>query len=666
MTPKTIKFGGFQLRAGLLTGILLFILTLSSLPEQAYAQAAWPPFSYRMTPSYQEGKIIYNIRFSKQVEEGLTDVTIKIPLPEGTRFLEADAGSSTSANFDGKEVTFFTSVVHRSIRQAFVVEVIDPTVTIYTTHAWISWKGDLPGDYLTDDESIDITLQPLNWKAPPRSRLQLQASATVTNTDIIYAIYPKNVSNRRMWDLKITMRIPEGTQFLSAEASPPFVADFDGQDVSFSIIELARQAEVAPLRFRVSINQAQTSFLVTHAWATWKNVGRGVGQSINVEDEVRTADIVVQPQAPQLVVSDMAGDVPFGNYDLTSIALQEVLQGDEAALKIIFYTAQTLTDEPLEFTLWLDSDCRLDTGQSRRGIGADYRVVYTHKAGRARIDFRDEAEGRWRRKTNLNSLVGGKMITTWVPYDLIDNSKQICWVVQARNTTKEFNPNPPSDWLPHWQDLASGQYETVGTSAVNQLDASPSFYGIEGANSDEVAALGIQVNHSDDDAEENISTGQANLDSSDLELAIDGDSQQMVGIRFQNVSIPQGAFISNAYIEFETDEKRGSATQLTLYGQIADSAPSFMSCDSGCYDLSNRPKTTALVTWDNVPAWDKYNEKHHTPNLASIVQEIVDRDGWASGNSLVFLITGSGTRTAESYDGESKAAPLLHVEYATN
>ena len=55
-----------------------------------------------------------------------------------------------------------------------------------------------------------------------------------------------------------------------------------------------------------------------------------------------------------------------------------------------------------------------------------------------------------------------------------------------------------------------------------------------------------------------------------------------------------------------------------------------------------------------------------TPNLASIVQEVVNRTGWTSGNALMVLTTGSGERAAESYNGESAAAPLLHIEYVTN
>jgi hypothetical protein len=49
--------------------------------------------------------------------------------------------------------------------------------------------------------------------------------------------------------------------------------------------------------------------------------------------------------------------------------------------------------------------------------------------------------------------------------------------------------------------------------------------------------------------------------------------------------------------------------------------------------------------------------------MASVIQEIVNRPGWSSGNALMVIITGSGERVAESYDGDPDGAPLLHVVY---
>jgi hypothetical protein len=68
------------------------------------------------------------------------------------------------------------------------------------------------------------------------------------------------------------------------------------------------------------------------------------------------------------------------------------------------------------------------------------------------------------------------------------------------------------------------------------------------------------------------------------------------------------------------------------------------------------------------PDWTKIGDalaEERTSELKTIVQEIVSRPGWASGNALVIVLTGSGTRTASAYDFSAAEAPLLHVEYAT-
>ena len=99
-----------------------------------------------------------------------------------------------------------------------------------------------------------------------------------------------------------------------------------------------------------------------------------------------------------------------------------------------------------------------------------------------------------------------------------------------------------------------------------------------------------------------------------------------------------------------------------LWGQDTDSASQFTST---AYDITSRTRTTAAVAW-SPPAWGSIGAAgvdQRTADISSIIQEILDRPGWSSGNALVNIITGTGTRTAESYDGDAGAAPLLHVEW---
>jgi calcineurin-like phosphoesterase family protein len=174
--------------------------------------------------------------------------------------------------------------------------------------------------------------------------------------------------------------------------------------------------------------------------------------------------------------------------------------------------------------------------------------------------------------------------------------------------------------------------------------------------------VSARVNSSSDDAEENVSRGSVSLTSSDLEFVADGTTVQTVGIRFNNLAIPQGATITNAYIEFTVDEVQSETTSLTFFGQAINNAPTFTSATR---DVSSRTKTTSQVIWNAIPAWDVVGAKKQTPNLSSIVQEIVNRAGWASGNSIAFVVTGNGHRTAEAYDKLTPGAAKLVVSYIT-
>ena len=150
------------------------------------------------------------------------------------------------------------------------------------------------------------------------------------------------------------------------------------------------------------------------------------------------------------------------------------------------------------------------------------------------------------------------------------------------------------------------------------------------------------------------------LTSTDLELVVDRTTQQTVGLRFTGLIIPNGAMISNAYVQFQADETNSGSISLTIHGEDTDSAATFSS-NSG--DISSRTLTAASVGW-SPPDWTIVGEAgldQRTPDIAPIIQEIVNRSGWSSGNALAIIISGSGERTAESFEGAQ--APLLHVEF---
>lgn len=167
-----------------------------------------------------------------------------------------------------------------------------------------------------------------------------------------------------------------------------------------------------------------------------------------------------------------------------------------------------------------------------------------------------------------------------------------------------------------------------------------------------------RISAGSDDAEEKTG-GSMSLTSGDLELVYDG-GLQTVGLRFRNVTIPKGASIAAAWIQFQADEAQSEATSLVIRGQAADNAATFTTTSG---NISGRPRGAATVNWSPA-AWTvgAAGADQRTPDLRSIVQEIVNRSGWASGNAMAFIITGTGHRTTRSIEGSASGAPLLHIE----
>ena len=59
--------------------------------------------------------------------------------------------------------------------------------------------------------------------------------------------------------------------------------------------------------------------------------------------------------------------------------------------------------------------------------------------------------------------------------------------------------------------------------------------------------------------------------------------------------------------------------------------------------------------------------KYQTPDLTAIVQELINRPGWNSGQAMLFKIdwvSGAGGRVAESFDSNATKAARLVVVYA--
>jgi len=171
-----------------------------------------------------------------------------------------------------------------------------------------------------------------------------------------------------------------------------------------------------------------------------------------------------------------------------------------------------------------------------------------------------------------------------------------------------------------------------------------------------------QVAKSSDDAEEFVWGGNTNTNSQDLEMPYDGRYEQILAMRFEDIKVPKGAVITNASIEFEVERTTSGNVSLDIVAEARDNPATYKSRRR---NISSRPKTSSRVRWSNIPALNR-NEKATTADLRPIVQELVNRNGWRSGNAMAFMfshVSGDNIRRYETIDGEPANAPKIRIDY---
>lgn len=134
-------------------------------------------------------------------------------------------------------------------------------------------------------------------------------------------------------------------------------------------------------------------------------------------------------------------------------------------------------------------------------------------------------------------------------------------------------------------------------------------------------------------------------------------------VRFVNVTIPQGATITECYVKFGTKYN-------------FDSGNAHVNCQFNDVDNATAPTTSSQVitmsvgdsvNWDIVGAWT-VDSTHDTPSLNNILEAIVGRVGWVSGNAIVLRIVDNGSdnpayRSPKTFDNGA-GYPELHVTYS--
>ncbi|UCG46986.1 MAG: right-handed parallel beta-helix repeat-containing protein [Phycisphaerales bacterium] len=134
------------------------------------------------------------------------------------------------------------------------------------------------------------------------------------------------------------------------------------------------------------------------------------------------------------------------------------------------------------------------------------------------------------------------------------------------------------------------------------------------------------------------------------------------GMRFENVRIPPDAFIKEAHLYLKT-----AGSGFRAYGQLsaekADNPPDF---NAG--NIETRRRTAARVYWSHAD-WPS-DTWFASPDIASILRQVVSRPGWSPGNAIVLLYRNSaGCRACpcgmriffHSFDMGKDDAPRLEI-----
>lgn len=135
--------------------------------------------------------------------------------------------------------------------------------------------------------------------------------------------------------------------------------------------------------------------------------------------------------------------------------------------------------------------------------------------------------------------------------------------------------------------------------------------------------------------------------------------------RFLNVTIPQGATILSAYLSFVSKTNTSGTVDTKIYLNDADSA-------SALSDLADYQALalTASVDWTISDAWNMYTW-YSSPDISALVQAVVDRPGFASGNAILAVVKTSDDYTENYiryiYSREATVgwAPKLTITYST-
>lgn len=141
-------------------------------------------------------------------------------------------------------------------------------------------------------------------------------------------------------------------------------------------------------------------------------------------------------------------------------------------------------------------------------------------------------------------------------------------------------------------------------------------------------------------------------------------SASYAGFRFTNVSIPQGATISSAKLQVYVPSTTWIQMDFTYAAENTANSATFSSSSKP----SQRTLTTQTVTHSSNTQWVA-STWYDLDEINTVVQPVISRADWASGNALTIVLKGTGSayarKSVTSFDGTPANAVRLVITYTT-
>lgn len=133
------------------------------------------------------------------------------------------------------------------------------------------------------------------------------------------------------------------------------------------------------------------------------------------------------------------------------------------------------------------------------------------------------------------------------------------------------------------------------------------------------------------------------------------------------VTIDQGTSIDSAYVVFISDAlKVTDDCNVTIIGEDTANSSAFTTTWS---DYTDRIMTSSSVAWNAIDHWE-IGDTVISPNVGSVVEEIVGRSDWSSGNAVTLYFKDNGSsqenaadRRPASWDDITYDPPRLIIWY---